>query len=66
MGRNNNPQTKLRATLRIKTRVHPREEEEEEEDEKKRQTMLWHILGLIIRIQQMYGHRTAYVYIVFY
>lgn len=41
-------------------------EEEEEEDEKKRQTMLWHILGLIIRIQQMYGHRTAYVYIVFY
>lgn len=36
MGRNNNPQTKLRATLRIKTRVHPREEEEEEEDEKKK------------------------------
>lgn len=36
------------------------------EEEKKDKTMLWRILGLMIRIQQMYGHRTAYVYIVFY
>lgn len=37
-----------------------------EEKNKTNKTMLWHILVLLIRIQQMYGHRTAYVYIVFY